>query len=211
MFSNCRTNSNLRLRGGITGYVRLKTAIQQALLVPRTAVIRRKNRTVVFIVDNERARLKEVTVGAMVKDGFLEVHDGLKSGHQVVIFGQDDLTDGDKVDSDWKKWAKRDDLLADDSNQYDTIEHYNEIADEPLSDTDDGEGSDAVESPESDVVADTDDSQQQDEVDEGQAEESEAAEDKADEADVEQDEADPARVAANKPSPGKSKAEPSSD
>ena len=67
----------------------------------------------------------------MVKQGFLEVRSGLKQGHQVVIFGQDALRDGDIVDADWKTWAQRDDLRAKEAEEANALHQPEDVADEP--------------------------------------------------------------------------------
>ena len=99
-------NSDLHLKGGITGYARLQRA-KRSVTVPRTAVINRKGRSMVFKVVGDKARLTEVKTGPMLVDGELELIEGLYPGDEVVVFGHDELEDGAPVNKDWLRWANR--------------------------------------------------------------------------------------------------------
>ena len=66
-----------------------------------------------------RARLCEIRTGPLVTNGVLEVRQGLAAGDEVVIFhnfyrdvgklaaNQGYLQDNDPVDTDWRKWTRR--------------------------------------------------------------------------------------------------------
>jgi RND family efflux transporter MFP subunit len=63
--------------------------------VPVQAVIERTGKFYVYVVDNNVAKLTEVTVG--LSDGKRTEVGGVAAGARVVIFGQDQLADGDRV------------------------------------------------------------------------------------------------------------------
>jgi HlyD family secretion protein len=111
-------NPGARIKAGVTGYVRLRRGVT-ATSVPSTAVIRRKESAVVFCVEDGRAKAREVRLGPLLPGGGYEVAGGLKPGDEVVIFHNfyrragsltaDDgyLQDGDRVDTDWRRWSRR--------------------------------------------------------------------------------------------------------
>jgi RND family efflux transporter MFP subunit len=66
------------------------------VFVPATAVTRMDGRSVVFVVQDERARLVPVEIGA-TRDNLVEVVDGLAGGESVVLAPSADLADGMKV------------------------------------------------------------------------------------------------------------------
>jgi RND family efflux transporter MFP subunit len=113
-------NRELRLRPGITGFVRLRST-RVALVVPTTAVIAREGKAMVFRVEQGRARARDVRTGPLVDTGLLEVQEGLSRGDEVVIYsnfyrdtgalvqGNGFLHDNDRVDVNWRKWARHDD------------------------------------------------------------------------------------------------------
>jgi RND family efflux transporter MFP subunit len=112
-------NPKHRLRPGITGFARIH-AVKQALVVPATAIISRDGKAMVFRVEQGRARLRPVKVGATVGIGMREINSGLTMGDEVVIYSNfysdagnlvhegGFLQDNDPVDSNWRKWARRD-------------------------------------------------------------------------------------------------------
>lgn len=67
-----------------------------ALVVPRPAVIRDENGTSVFVVSNGIATRRNVDVGASYA-GKLLIESGLQATEEVVVLGQNSLTDGDPV------------------------------------------------------------------------------------------------------------------
>lgn len=114
------SNPNNRIKAGLSGYVRLKTA-RKALTVPTLAVQQRGGKAIVFRVEDGHARLCEVDVGPGRVDGSQEVRSGLKAGDEVVIYQSNFyknygqvaaregfLQDQDLVDTNWRKWARRD-------------------------------------------------------------------------------------------------------
>lgn len=67
-----------------------------ALVVPRPAVIRDETGTSVFVVNNGTAERRPVTTGSSYA-GKLLIESGLEAGDEVVVLGQNNLTDGDPV------------------------------------------------------------------------------------------------------------------
>jgi multidrug efflux pump subunit AcrA (membrane-fusion protein) len=112
-------NPNNRIKGGISGYVRLRVH-KKGLTMPATAVLQHGNKAMAFRVENGRARIREVRVGNLLETGLLEVRDGLAAGDEVVLYqgfyshagelvgNKADLQDNDPVDVNWRKWARRD-------------------------------------------------------------------------------------------------------
>jgi RND family efflux transporter MFP subunit len=100
-------NPNSRIKADVSGHVRLYVT-KKALTIPATAVIQQGSQAIAFRVEDGRARLREVRTGNLTRVGDLEVRDGLSKGDEVVIFNQYYLKDNDRVDVDWRKWARRD-------------------------------------------------------------------------------------------------------
>ena len=91
-------NNGLRLKLGLTAFVRLQRERSTALLVPSVALIypAGPQESAVFVVEKGLARLRRVKVGG-VGDGQTAIVDGLAEGDRVVTVGQLNLRDGDKV------------------------------------------------------------------------------------------------------------------
>jgi len=101
------SNPGSRIKAGVSGFARLSVAAPAAITVPATAVIQTQTRAMVFCVEKGHARAREIRTGPLVRTGVIEVRSGLSTGDEVVVFGNIDLRDGDAVDTDWKKWARR--------------------------------------------------------------------------------------------------------
>jgi RND family efflux transporter MFP subunit len=108
-----------RIKAGVSGYVRLRSK-KSALTLPTQAVLPHDSKAMAFRVENGRARVKEVRTGQMLDYGVLEIREGLNEGDEVVLFfsnfytNSGDLTkknaylqDGDLVNTDWRRWARR--------------------------------------------------------------------------------------------------------
>jgi len=100
-------NRDQRIKAGITGFVRVWSEQAHGTTVPSLAVIRGENRSMVFCIEEDRARIREVQVGPMTEEGEVRILSGLQSGDQVVIYGQDVLQDNDPVNVNWRQWARR--------------------------------------------------------------------------------------------------------
>jgi cobalt-zinc-cadmium efflux system membrane fusion protein len=89
-------NPERLLKPGMFAEVQLAREREESLLVPREAVLAGVERTTVWVVKDGTAKVREVTVGP--SDGkLIVVTSGLEAGEQVVISGQDNLSDGDAV------------------------------------------------------------------------------------------------------------------
>ena len=112
-------NPNSRVKAGLSGFVRLKSN-RKAMTVPTVSVLREGSKTVVFRVEDGRARLHAVQVGPVLDNSMQEIRGGLAVGDEVVTYPSDfyghygDLTklkaylqDNDAVDTAWRKWARR--------------------------------------------------------------------------------------------------------
>jgi len=85
------------LRSGMFARARMRADVRDALVVPATAVVRRGQLSLVFVVDAERrARMRAVTIGAHADDG-IEILAGVSAGEAVVVVPPPLLTDGAAV------------------------------------------------------------------------------------------------------------------
>jgi multidrug efflux pump subunit AcrA (membrane-fusion protein) len=109
-------NSKLRIKPGITGFVRMRVQ-KQAVTVPSTAVLQHQGKAMVFCVADNRAHIRAVKTGSTIGNDVVEIANGLKPGDQVVVFQnfyrradrliESDcyLKDNDLVDVQWTKWT----------------------------------------------------------------------------------------------------------
>jgi membrane fusion protein (multidrug efflux system) len=104
------SNPDNRIKAGISGFVRVKSEKPGTVAVPTVAVIKKLQKSMVVCVENDRAKMREVHTGSVVKEGQIEVLDGLETGDEIVVYGQKDLQEGDMVNVDWLKWTHRSDL-----------------------------------------------------------------------------------------------------
>lgn len=99
-------NGNGRIKAGVSG--RATISVQRgATTAPSVSLIELDQKAMVFVVENGRARIREVRTGPVVSNGFVEVLEGLHAGEEIVIFGHQYLKDNEPVNSDWKKWTLR--------------------------------------------------------------------------------------------------------
>jgi membrane fusion protein, multidrug efflux system len=101
-------NPDNRIRAGISGFVRIKSSRSGATTVPSVAVIKKQQKAMVFTVEDNRAKIREVRTGNITDAGQVEILDGLASGEEVVIFGHDAIQENDLVNVDWRAWTRRD-------------------------------------------------------------------------------------------------------
>lgn len=66
------------------------------LAIPASALLRAGDRWEVFVVDGDRARRRDVTIGH-IGGGAAEVLGGLRAGDRVILFPSDDVKDGVRV------------------------------------------------------------------------------------------------------------------
>jgi len=90
-------NKDHRLKPGMFADVEIiYEEHKNVLVVPRIAVLERGGRKVLFTVEDDRAKLREVKTGVSDEEK-IEIVEGLTEGESVVIEGNYGLTDGAKV------------------------------------------------------------------------------------------------------------------
>lgn len=91
-------NKKGRLLPGMFGTVEIAIGENsRALVVPQEAIVKREERSGLFVVTQEGvAKWQPVTTG-LVAEGRIEITSGLAEGDQVVVVGQNRLRDGDSV------------------------------------------------------------------------------------------------------------------
>ena len=91
-------NANQRVRPGMFARVTLNFGSENHVLVPDQAVVKQtgSGERYVYVVENGVARYKVVDIGRRIGAEYV-VNDGISEGDQVVVFGQNRLTDGRKV------------------------------------------------------------------------------------------------------------------
>lgn len=90
-------NPERRLRPGM--FVRAEIVLDERRdvpVIPTEAVVNREGKWVVFVVEAQRAKRREVEVGLASEKG-VEILSGLNVGERVVVRGQDTLQDGVSV------------------------------------------------------------------------------------------------------------------
>ncbi len=90
-------NPNLRLRPGM--FVKADIIIKhqpEAVIIPRSAIQTRDNRSVVFVVEGVSAEMREITEGISTREE-VEIVEGLNEGERLVIEGHETLRDKSKV------------------------------------------------------------------------------------------------------------------
>lgn len=71
---------------------------REGVVVPETSVIERPAGTVVYVIEDDRAREQKVSVGVR-REGWVEMQQGLQAGDMVAVDGAAFLTDGAKVNA----------------------------------------------------------------------------------------------------------------
>ena len=91
-------NPDFRLKPGLSGFARIRRTAKDALVVPSIAIMDPSGeQPVVYVVnDSNRSNLRKVRSG-VVANGLTEITSGLKEGERVVIVGQLNLNENDKV------------------------------------------------------------------------------------------------------------------
>ena len=83
------------LKPGFFAEVDLPTGTRQGVLVvPETAIQASERGFVAFVVEDGKARVREVQIGLRTGGGGVEILSGLKPGEQVIVQGSDRLADG---------------------------------------------------------------------------------------------------------------------
>jgi len=84
------------LKPGMSGQVDILDGRDNAVLVPKEAVVRGDGQSYIFIVQEGKARRQKVDAG-LVDSKNTEVRQGVNAGDRVVVAGQNLLKDGDRV------------------------------------------------------------------------------------------------------------------
>lgn len=87
-------NSGNELRpGGFATIELVLSEVSDALLVPATAIIPDLERTTVFVLEDDRAVVREIQTGLRTRQR-VQVTEGLQPGDEVIVAGIQDLRDG---------------------------------------------------------------------------------------------------------------------
>jgi RND family efflux transporter MFP subunit len=89
------------LQAGMTVTVLISCSCknEQQLSVPVEAVFNRNGKSQVWVFDPNTSTIQaqEVQTGALIQDGFIEILNGLKPGHTIVVAGVNNLNNNDTV------------------------------------------------------------------------------------------------------------------
>jgi membrane fusion protein, multidrug efflux system len=87
-------NKSQELKPGLFARVMVYTgAPREALLIPITSLLYEGTKTRVFLNENSKARERYLKLGRKYGE-MMEIVEGLQAGEQLVIVGQNTLTDG---------------------------------------------------------------------------------------------------------------------
>jgi membrane fusion protein (multidrug efflux system) len=90
-------NAHGRLRAGGFADVELVLQVRERTLVlPEETLVPTRSGYIVFVVQDQRARRREVTVG-LRRPGVVEIREGLEPGETVIRSGHISVSDGDRV------------------------------------------------------------------------------------------------------------------
>lgn len=90
-------NPDFLLRPGMFAEVRILLREEaQALLIPIAALVDKEGQQVVYVIENDRARLVRPQI-SFIADELAMVTEGLAAGDRVVVIGQQNIEDGDRV------------------------------------------------------------------------------------------------------------------
>lgn len=90
-------NKGELLRPGMSASVTLIVGVNlSAILVPRDAIVEDQGKRLVYAVEEGRIKVRSVKIGAEER-GRVEIISGVQEGDVVVVVGQSDLADGQKV------------------------------------------------------------------------------------------------------------------
>jgi membrane fusion protein (multidrug efflux system) len=90
-------NPDLSLRSGVIGRARVgKNVVQDAVVIPRDAILNGRIGPTAYVVEQDRAVLRQLTLGP-AQGLMVVVREGLRLGDQLVVRGQRDLREGGLV------------------------------------------------------------------------------------------------------------------
>jgi RND family efflux transporter MFP subunit len=85
-------------RPGTLSYVQVKTyQANDTIAVPLRAVISKQNESYVFVINQDNIGQKRLVKTGRMNDDSYEILTGLEPGEKIVIYGQNRLSDGEKV------------------------------------------------------------------------------------------------------------------
>lgn len=84
------------LKAGMSGQVMITTSLEDAVLVPKAAILRQSGQAALFVVEDNTARLKLVGIG-LTDENNVEIRVGVSPGEKVVVLGHNLLSEGDPV------------------------------------------------------------------------------------------------------------------
>jgi multidrug efflux pump subunit AcrA (membrane-fusion protein) len=70
---------------------------EDILVIPRKAILFKQNKTFVFVLNQDLASQREITLG-LTEEDHVEVTSGLEEGEVIVIVGVEALKDGQRVE-----------------------------------------------------------------------------------------------------------------
>ncbi len=86
-----------KLRQGMLAQVNIVTQEKsKTVVVPKEAVVSRSGQSAVFVLKNGTVKMQSVRLG-QAKNGTVEVLSGVEVGDEVIVSGQNDLRDGDRI------------------------------------------------------------------------------------------------------------------
>ena len=85
-----------RLKAGLFTEIHIPVEASETILVEKTAIVGSMKSPSVFVIDGDKAVKKEIIINES-DDKFIEVVSGLKKEDRVVVSGQINLNDGDRV------------------------------------------------------------------------------------------------------------------
>ena len=90
-------NEDGAIKGGMSAKVEIAVEAKENILaVPVECVVSEGGKSYIYVVEEDRAVKKEVTTG-ISNEEFIEISGDIKEGSQVVVKGQNFLSDNSKV------------------------------------------------------------------------------------------------------------------
>lgn len=89
-------NPGIELKSGMSARIGFVRRVENALLVPKDAVVREGERSVVWVARDGRAERREVELGAAVSDRW-HVRKGLGADEEVIVTGNESLQPEDRI------------------------------------------------------------------------------------------------------------------
>jgi HlyD family secretion protein len=91
-------NPDGQLLAGMTAEIHMKDSLQSRMEIPKSALIKKDNKTYIYIVQGDKAKALEITYEEKNQDWvYLKDNANAKAGQQLIINPSDALTDGSLV------------------------------------------------------------------------------------------------------------------